>query len=232
MASKKSSYSKNSFNIKTSKDDKVKVDGRFVFKSLTCRITGGWDITRNIPEHSRFILSASGKTIVDQVVSFGTASVSTHCKFGSTVTGIDELLLVAERSRDATFVSGIADKKQLIPMRFEGLPCSCSDSVDQNLTYADKDRIKILDFSLTNKRISADAEGLAQTIEKTTTAYRIGRQPIIDDITDIVIGVYCWLKCFIQFLSCLGRLPQHACQQLFLFCNASCRVVNRPIVTF
>ena len=226
MAPEKRKTPNNTVKIKRSKDDKIEVSGNFVFKSLASRISGRWDLEKHALESSQLVLSAGGEVVLDQVMAHGSGTVSTHYKLGKGIDGADELLLVVERSRQALFVSGIADRKPLMPVRFEGLPCSCSDGNDMALTYVDTGKTKALDLSVTDSRIANEAAGLATTMEETVVAYRAGRDTIIDDIIDIAVDIFCWLKCFWDFLLCLSKMPAHGCQQLFLFCNATCKVVH------
>lgn len=222
--------SRNSLKLKKAKNGTLVLDGHFEYRSLECKLTGSWDGTSGATQGLRMILRSRGRLIMDQVMTVGADSLASHCKFGGGVTGIKELQMLVERSRNAHFVSGAADGCTLITNRYEDLPCCTSDiGDDPALSRINNGKLASVEYALRDKRVAAEMEGLGNVIETTLTAYRASRGSIIDDIIDIAIGAYCYIKCSIQFLICLARGSYQVCQRIFIFCVAACQVVSRPL---
>jgi hypothetical protein len=195
---------KSSLVIKRTPDQKISVQGDFVYKSARYELSGQIDTLsgKTEPFHSK--LSWGQAVIFEEVSVFAGGRTHREYSFGKATNGVRLLVVNSERMMGGAMVTGFADGRELLPYFRPRHQCSCDDPKKKPprplLVWGEGASTRPVGVSVPAKA-APELEGLAKVMERMAEQSQGGGGGDVGDIQWFI----CYINCTFKELWCILR---------------------------
>jgi len=195
---------KSSLVIKRTPDQKISVQGDFVYKSMRYELSGQIDAVSGRPEPFRSKLSWGQEVVFEEVSTFARGRTHREYHYGKATSGVRLLVVNSERLMGGSIVTGFADGRELLPYSRPHHQCSCDDPKKKPprplLVWGEGASTRPVGVSISTKA-APELEGLSKVME------HLAEQQQGDGTGDVgdIQWFLCYISCKITEILCILR---------------------------